>query len=482
MLPTWAWTVLSIADALIVAATIVIILRRPREPRAMIAWILAVLLLPVLGPALFVVIGQPRLERTRRRRHRRRAKLLPAIAGRAERLHGVRATPEHARLDPALVDLARVALRLTAYPPTDGNEVTVFHDPESTFLAIQLAILGARSHVHLQYYILQPDETGRAVAKLLSDKARAGVRCRVLLDDVGCWRLPRSFTRSLRDAGVEVAFFHPVLPWRGRWHVNFRNHRKVVVVDGEVGFTGSQNIGDEYLGRRRKFAPWRDTHLRIIGPAAQDLQEVFLEDWHFTTGMELSGEECFPPLRRAGSDLVQIVPSGPDQEAEVLHQLLYAAVAAARRSVCIITPYFVPDSPMLMALKSAALRGVRVQLLIPSRTDHWFVLWAGRSYYEELSAAGIEIYEYEDGMLHSKTVVVDQSWALVGSANMDARSFRINFEVTTVLYNRERAAVLHEDFESVRARAKLVRPTNRRGWTFGESLSLGLARLASPLL
>lgn len=482
-LAIWEWGSLATTTAATVVG-IVAVLRRPREPRAMLAWILAILLLPIVGLLLFVLLGDLRLQRTRRRRRHRRQKLAPGLARHVEALRDTHepARPHAGPFEPALHDLIHVATRLTSAPPTRGNAVTIYHDAERTFLALQLAIEAARSHVHLEYYIFQPDETGRAIRDLLIAKVRQGVQCRVLLDDIGCWRLPRRFIREFREGGVQVEFFLPVVPWRGRWHVNFRNHRKIVVIDGEVGFTGSQNIGDEYLGRRRRLGPWRDTHLRLAGPSVQQLQEIFVEDWHFATGEDLIADAYFPPPNTPGHDVVQLVASGPDQDADVLHQVLFAAVAAARHSVCIITPYFVPDTSMILALQSAALRGVHVQLLVPSRSDHWFVLWAGRSYYEELSSNGVEIYEYGQGMLHSKVVIVDQSWAMVGSANMDARSFRINFEVTTMLYDRGLAEQLQRDFDDLRAGATRIKPTGRRYWTFGESLSLGLARLASPML
>ena len=476
------WTILSVVDFVLVAAAILMILRRPREPRAMLAWILGLLLLPVLGLILFVLIGEPRLKRTRRRRQRRRQKLAPELSRKTQALRDVQATQESVPIPDELSSLVQVATRLSRHPPTHGNEVTIYHDAEKTFLARQLAIEAAESHVHLEYYIFQPDETGRALRDLLIRKAREGVQCRVLLDYIGCWRMPWRFKRAFRDGGVELAFFMPMVPWRGRWRVNFRNHRKIAVIDGKVGFTGSQNIGDEYLGRRKKYKPWRDTHMRIVGPAVQQLQEIFVEDWHYTTRADLVADEFFPPPERAGRRAVQVISSGPDDPTNAMHQLFFAAIAAARRSICIVTPYFVPDTSMVTAFQAAAYRGVRIQLLIPSRSDHRVVLWAGRSYYEELAAAGVEVFEYDRGMLHSKAVVVDESWAMVGSANMDERSFKLSFEVTAILYDVDLARDLQSDFEALRGRSRRIQPTGRRAWTFRESLSLGLARLASPLL
>lgn len=472
------WTIVSVVNYSLVAAAIVLILRRPREPRAMLAWILALLLLPGVGLILFAAIGQLKIDRTRRKRRRRLARVARIMPARGPDAHTLRPHPE----SPGMASLIHIATRLSREPPTAGNDVTIFHDAEAFFLALRLAIQSARSHVHMEYYIFQPDETGRAVADALMDRAKAGVRCRVLLDAIGCWRLPRQFVREMRTAGVEVAFFHPVLPWRGRWHVNFRNHRKLVVIDGETGFTGSQNIGDEYRGRLKRFGPWRDVNLSIRGPAVRDLQELFVEDWHFATDETIDPSCLFPDLPSEGAHSVHIIPSGPDLRADVMHHLLFAAIASASRKIAIATPYFVPDATMILALQSAAYRGVHVRLLIPSRSDHWFVLWAGRSYYPELASAGVEILEYDLGMLHSKVVVVDESWAFTGSANMDARSFRINFELTTILYDATLARQLHEEFDTLASASHRMRPRGTEDWSFGQSLAIGLARMASPIL
>ena len=214
----------------------------------------------------------------------------------------------------------------------------------------------------------------------------------------------------------------------------------------------------------------------------RELQELFLEDWHFTTKETIDPARLFPQPTADGANSVHIIPSGPDLRADVMHHLLFAAIAAASRSIAIATPYFVPDSAMILALQSAGYRGVHVRLLIPSRSDHWFVLWAGRSFYPELDAAGVEILEYDLGMLHSKVVVVDESWALAGSANMDARSFRINFELTTILYDTVLARQLQEEFDSLAAAARRMRPRGADDWSFPQSLAIGLARMASPIL
>jgi cardiolipin synthase len=479
---SWAWivTILSVVDTILVGLAIISVLRRPREPRAMLAWILALLLLPILGLILFVLTGEPRFERTRRkrRRHRRR------IGGKLrDHLDSVQVDDEsETGAEHVAADLATLATQVSNRMPTMGNDVTIYHEDEQNFNAILEAIESARAHVHLEYYIFQPDDTGRQLRDLLIKKAAQGVEVRLLVDYIGCWKWPRSFRKSFTRGGIKLGWFLPVVPWRGRWRVNFRNHRKIVVVDGRIGFTGSQNIGDEYRGRLAKFGPWRDTHMRIIGPAVQQLQATFAEDWLYATREEISADVYFPPPITRGNQTVQVIPSGPDSNPRIMHHLLNAAVTGARASVDIITPYFAPDTTMIVALQSAAYRGVRVRLLIPSLSDHFVTLWAGRSFYQELTDAGVEIYEYAHALLHSKVVIVDSSCGLVGSANMDQRSFRINFEVTTILYDQSLAANLQEDFDGLLVKADRIQPDSPDHWGFRKSILLGLARLTSPLL
>ena len=480
---SWAlfWTILSAVDTLLVAAAIMVVLRRPREPRAMLAWILALLLLPVVGLILFLLLGEPRFERARRRRRRRRLRLHPYLSRKVERTERKHARSMSADLEPGAADLMVLASRISGRSATANNQVTIYHEDEQNFNAILAAVEQAREHIHLEYYIFQPDDTGRQLQDALIAKAQEGIEVRLLVDYIGCWHWPAAFRRKFTDNGVKVAFFLPMIPLRGRLRVNFRNHRKILVVDGRIGFTGSQNIGDEYRGRLARYI-WRDTHMQIVGPAVHQLQEIFIEDWHYATREDLVDDAYFPDIPPAGEQTVQVIASGPDSDARVMHHLLLSAVAGARTRVAVLTPYFAPDTTMILALQSAAYRGVRVQLLVPGHSNHRLTLWAGRSFYKELNDAGVEVYEYDKKLLHSKVVVVDNAWALVGSANMDQRSFRINFEVTSILYDEVLADDLRADFDALLKEARKMDAVDPRDWTFGQSLLLGLARLATPLL
>jgi len=482
---TWTtlWTLLWIGNYAGVVVLSERLLRWRWDPRGAVAWIFAMLLLPFLGLLLFVLVGPMPMTRKVRRRLKRRRIIAAALEHRAGALEKSHSGLSAALPDPKQLALMKLATRITGQLVTRGNEVTVYTEAEKVFLALSLAIEAAHSHVHLEYYIFWADDTGRAMADLLIKKARQGVEVRLLLDAVGCWKVPRAFFREMTDGGVKVSFFLTWGPTTRRFNINCRNHRKLVVVDGITGFLGSHNIGDEYLGRkRRKFGLWRDTHLRVAGTAVTQLQEAFVEDWHFATGEDLSDDRYFPAPAEPGASLVQIIPTGPDRPPDTMHQLLFAAVNDAQTSIAILTPYFVPDPAMTIALRSAAYRGVRVQLLLPSKSDHWWVLWAGRASYPALLSAGIEVYEFDKGMLHSKVVVVDSRWALVGSANMDERSFRLNFELTSALYDKLVADVLMEDFEALRASARRIYMRDVDAWSYRDELAAGLARLTTPLL
>ena len=450
----------------------------------MVAWILGILALPGVGMLAYWLFASDRLRRKVGRRRRRVAHLLHQLKGRVE---------QHARTagdwtpTPLPADLAAIAelgRRLADMPAIGGNDVQIFEDANSTYAALADALRAARHHIHLEYYIWQPDETGTSFRDLLIERARAGVKCRLLLDAVGCHRIRRAFLRPLVDAGVRVAFYMPLFLFRGgkRYSLHLRNHRKIAVLDGQVAFMGSQNIGDEYRGRLRRLSPWYDTHVRLSGPAALFLQQTFAEDWYFATRESLDREDYFAEPVRLGHSIVQVLPTGPVHSVSPLAQILFAAVTSARESIRIATPYFVPDRAVRMALAHACYRGVRVQLVLPSRSDSALALWAARSFYAELLEVGVDIHEYDGGVLHSKLVTVDDRWCMLGSANMDARSFRLNFEVTALIYDPQVAAGLARSIDGYCGAARRITP--RDVWHQGllRQVGEGAARLFAPLL
>jgi cardiolipin synthase len=475
------WSLLAI-NYVLAAIAIVKILTTPREPRAMLTWIFTVTVLPFIGIFAFVAIGTPRLERTKRRRRRRRMAIAFLLSRRSSLLQNTHAAHLDEQLDPTSRHLMKLATRVGAYPPTHSNLAEIYHDEEKSLLALRDGISSARSHVHLEYYIFKPDETGTMIRDVLIAKAREGVAVRVLVDYLGSWSLTKRFIAPMIQAGVKFDHFLPVSPWQGPWRINLRNHRKLLVIDGCHGFTGSHNIGNEYRGRHPTLGLWQDTNVKIHGPAVQQLQEVFVEDWFYTTGEELVDDQYFPEIQAAGPHVLQVIPSGPDIDTNPILDVVFSAITAAQSSICIMTPYFVPESALMVAMQTAAYRGVKVKLLVPAKNDNPLTLWAGRSFYGELMKAGIEVYEYNLGMLHNKVIVVDRRWSMVGSANMDHRSFHLNFELSTILYDCGLAEELLKDFDAFLSQSRRIGADGRVTSTLGEAIILGAARLVSPLL
>ncbi len=459
-------------DVAIVAMLIPRIISQRRESGATLAWVFFVVLVPFLGLVAFWILGTTRLRLRRRVRRRVEA----TVSGKLEVLHLPLMPPSDPPVRPALRTLVR---RLDAAGPVDGNEVELYREGEAKFAALEAAIDRAERHVHATYYIWAADGTGRRVLERLVAARRRGVEVRLLLDDVGTRAGPRFF-RPLVDAGGQVARFLPVSLFARRMPLNNRNHRKLVVVDGRVGFTGGMNVGDEYLGRR---GAWRDAHVRLEGPAVVRLQEVFAQDWFHATHEDLVRPDYFPAPTPLGDTWAQILSSGPDDPRwTAIGTLLFAAITSAQRNVWLETPYFVPDQATLAALVSAALRGVDVRLLLPGESDHPLVLYAGRSFYPELLAAGVAIYELPRGFLHAKTATIDGELSTVGSANLDRRSFRLNFETNAFFFGPSMAERLEASFLAVQRDAVAVdaqrfarRSTRQR---FGEAA----ARVLAPLL
>jgi cardiolipin synthase len=453
------------------------VLVKKRDPTVAVAWCLVVLLMPILGSALFWAFGFNYVQgRVRRKASHRGAYRQDHPPPRREATRGA---GEPAPLHP----LAEVARAVDAFPLSAGNAVALFHDTAEAFAAILEAVRGARHHVHLQFFIFRDDETGRRLVELLIEKARAGVEVRLLTDAVGSLGLSWSrLPGRLAAAGGKPAAFLPVNPIRSWIQVNLRNHRKLVIVDGAVAFTGGMNVGDEYLGRWKRFGYWRDTMIRLEGPAVAGLQRIFTEDWHFATKEALTEGAYFPDVGPRGEQVVQTVESGPDQEPNSIREVYFAAILAAKRRLWIASPYFVPDGGLLDALRLARLRGVDVRLLGLLRPDHRVAYYAARYYWSDMLGLGARVYQYKRGMMHAKVVVVDDDWAMVGSANLDNRSLHLNFEIACLLYSPDLVAELARQYERDLEESIPLDP-----WAFGQrpllmKLVENACRLFSPVL
>lgn len=436
----WLAAVLSfLAHDFIVICLIPTVLLRRKEPAATTAWIFAILLMPFIGAVAFLAFGNDRMAKqagARQERKRRVRTSLPRIMTDIGSPIAVKGQ----------LQLYKLLENVNVLPVLMGNQVEVFQDMNVNYARQLQAIEAAKHHIHIEYYIFQQDTIGHRFRDALMAAAKRGVEVRFLYDAVGSMGLTRSFLRKMRESGIEVAPFIPFNLLTRRWIFNFRNHRKILVVDGKFGFLGGANIGEEYLGQGSA-GDWADTHLAITGPAVNHLQRVFAEDWAFASSQQLTKGEYYPRLHQTGDVIAQIVPGGPDQEVPVYKQLYFSAVTNAVEKIRITTPYFVPTEATLLALTSAARRGVDVRVLVPNRSTHTFVKLASESYYEDLLEAGVKIYEFDRGFLHSKVVTVDNRWSVAGTANFDNRSMVLNFEIGIALYDVHLTLQLDKAFD-----------------------------------
>jgi cardiolipin synthase len=442
------------------------IVLQKREPVATLSWLISLAVLPYVGFVIYYFLGPQKIHRQKLRRHRTRAALPKPPGGLAP--------------SPDAIELAHLAQSLTGLPPTTAIHAELLVDGAAKYTALLAAVAEAREHVHLEYYIFLPDRTGTALRDALVERARAGVKVRLLLDAVGSGKVTARFLQPLLAAGGEVEWFHPMklrVFWKRPW-LNMRTHRKIVVIDNRVGFTGGINITDKQDERLGEDA-YRDLHVRLEGNVVHALQRVFIEDWAYASGQPPLDLEM--PVHAVGDVAAQVLVSGPDSLWEAIHRLHVSAIHAAQRRVWLVTPYFVPGEAARMALTSAAMGGLDVRLLVPKLSDSRLVTYAARSYFDELLEAGVRICEYGPRMLHSKALLCDDDLAILGSANFDHRSFRLNFEVSVMFRDAGLAAELARLIERECRQASIVHDDRHRPlWRV--RLPEALARLVSPLL
>ncbi len=443
-----------------------------RTPQGAIAWSLFLVMFPLLALPAYLIFGERKF-------------VGYVLARRAGRLPVQALADRH--LPAAKADFAdpegpgAVFETLAEMPFTRGNRARLLIDGEATFEAIFAGIDEARDYLLVQFYIVRDDELGRALQQRLMARAREGVRVYFVYDAIGSYQLPSGYVEKLREAGVNVcAFQGRTHLYPRRYQLNFRNHRKIVVADGRVAWVGGHNVGDEYLGRDPAIGPWRDTHVELAGPAVLGVQLAFLEDWFAITGA--MPELCWEARAETQDQRVLALPSGPADPFETCGLMFSEVIHSARRRLWIVSPYFVPDDTIVSALQLAALRGVDVRLMIPEKADHRLVQLAGYAYLEETLPAGIRIFRYRSGFLHQKVFLVDDELAGVGTANLDNRSFRLNFEIFLLFSSQtfvgDLERMLEQDFS--RCRELTLAEFRDQPWYF--RLGARISRLLAPVL
>ncbi len=466
------------------ALTVVFIERK--NPTATIAWLMALFFLPVVGFILYLFIGQSfHRDRMFRVKKEYDEKMTDLIESQKKELFNHQISKSHAVSD-AYKRMMLMLMESNRALVTTDNEVRVFTDGNSKFKALLEAIRKAEDHIHLEYYILKDDEIGREVFAALTERAKAGVTVRFLGDGLGAAGPKRSFFSSYLEAGGKLAFFFPSLLHIRHPRINYRNHRKIAVIDGKTGFIGGFNIGDDYLGRVPEWAPWRDTAVMVEGHAVFSMQIRFILDWNYASKedtIEFSSR-YFPELNGLAEALLpmQVVSGGPDTYWNPIKESYLKLISLATESVYIQTPYFIPDESIMDALRMAALSGVDVRIMMPSKPDHFFVYWAGYSYIEQLLDAGVRAYTYDNGFIHAKTIVVDEAAASVGSANWDVRSFRLNFETNAIMYDHQIAKELKEKYLLDLHVCTGLTPDRFAALPLKIKIKKSVSRLFSPLL
>ncbi|MGF7060307.1 cardiolipin synthase [Brassicibacter mesophilus] len=466
----------------IILAFVIIFLER-KNPASTWAWLMVLLLIPNIGFILYLILGQ-NLSRQKIFQYKTeedqiiRKLLLEQIS------HLQNNELEYN--DKSMVsyqDMIHMNLISSDSIFTQDNEVKIFTDGIEKFDELIRSIEEAKDHIHMLYYIIKNDDISQKIISALTRKASEGLEVRFLYDAVGGRSLPKNFFKEFKKAGGKVASFFPFKIPLINLRINYRNHRKLAIIDGEIGFIGGFNIGDEYLGLDKKFGYWRDTHLKIKGSSVHMIQTRFLLDWSYASKEDVNySEKYYPIINSAGTTGIQIVSSGPDSEEEQIKNGYIKMINSAKKSVYIQTPYFIPDESVLEALRIASLSGVDVRIMFPNKPDHMFVYWATYSYIGELLKSGIKAYVYENGFIHAKTIVVDGKLSSVGTANIDVRSFKLNFEVNAFIYDTVTSSKLKTIFEKdilyCTELTNEMYESRSRKIKFKESIS----RLLSPVL
>ena len=478
--------VLYIINMVLVVGAIVTVVRSRKTPASVIAWIMALVVLPVVGLIAYIFVGIDRkaLRLVRQIPEDVFTEHLSSILDRQEALVEPMLHSEDAVIRRMGRNM-RLLSRAAAAPVTVGNSIRSYYCGEDKFGQLLKDLGSARESIHMEYYIWRSDSLGRRLLSILMEKAGDGVEVRLIFDGWGSFgRISYAYRRQMREAGIRYAFFLDLSNPVARLKINYRNHRKIAVIDGRIAYTGGMNVGTEYITGGRRFPAWRDTHLRIEGPSVSLLQAVFLVDWHNSGKELLLRDEDFPDFENERTDglPIQIAVSGPDSQWEGIRLHYLELVNGAREEILIQSPYFIPGEALEQALIAAALRGVRVVLMTVGKPDKFIPFWAGQTYFEPLLEAGVEIFRYQAGFLHAKVLVQDRAIASVGTCNVDLRSFSLDYEVNAVVYSTEYAGEQADRFTEDLNRCSRVELNHLKEMSQPAKLRNSVVRLFSPLM
>ena len=476
----YTWEIVMVLYFFAVVSVIATVLSERRNPVKSVAWITVILLLPIAGLGFFILFGQ----KYRRKKIFNR-KILRDLKH-IEQYSKKQVKELSKYYDANLADnikTIKLLLNNSKTLLTYNNDVKVLQNGDNTFADIIDELKKAKESIHLEYYIYEVDELGKQIAEILVEKAMAGVEVRFIYDDVGSWHIKRKFLRKLNDAGVETHCFIPVVFPILSSKINYRNHRKIIVIDGQIGYTGGINIADRYI-HGTKNGIWRDTHLKIKGDAVRMMQIIFLTDWIFATRKPLENTTKYLTQKDVeyGYNPIQIAASGPDSNWASIMQAYFTAITDAKHHIYISTPYFMPNEAILTALKVAALSGIDVKIMLPEKSDSKLVHWASRSYFKELLEAKVKIYLYTNGFNHSKLMCVDGNFSTIGSVNMDERSFEVNFEITAMIYDKDTTNLVEKAYLADINTCKHLTLNKWNNRKHQDNFKESVARLFSPLL
>ena len=473
----WIYSIIYFTIILLNIVSIIIIISENRNPVKSIAWISVLTLLPIVGFLFYIFFG--REQRSQRMISRKSKRKLERLVN-----DSISISKEDVNsFDESIRHLLFLGNKLTRALVTLNNKIEVFTCGKDKYYNLLNDIKNAKSFIHIQYYIIENDNLGNELKRLLIEKASQGIEVRVLYDDVGCWSWSeKNFFNEMVDAGIEVKpFFKVTFPQLAN-KLNYRNHRKVVVIDGYMGYVGGMNVADRYV-TGNKLGMWRDTHIKIVGEAVRELQSIFLVDWNFTTKELLSEANYFPKkIYDKGGSTVQLLTSGPLDEHKSIYLMFTKIISNAKDRVYIQTPYFLPNSVTANVLKIAALSGVDVRIMLPERSDSKLLQYASNSYIQEMLKSNVKIFFYKEGFLHAKTLLVDDEITSIGSTNFDSRSFEQNFEINAFIYDKEFNNKYAEIFlNDIKACKRVsLKSWNRRGVL--KRAYESIARLFSPVL